>query len=112
MCIAAVGHLFKLSASGLRLALVVRAKKLVRSSDGVVFLWGFSLVFAFVLFALVFSVLSCLVSGCLGSFSASAVRRRRAGRFPVWLLVFGLLLLLVPPLLGVVFCVVSWVVAS
>ena len=47
-----------------------------------------------------------------GFFSASAVRRRRAGRFPVWLLLFALLLLLVPPLLGVVFCVVSWVVAS
>ena len=68
--------------------------------------------FAFVLFALVFSVLSCLVSGCLGSFSASAVRRRRRGRFPVWLVVFGFALLLVPPFLGVAFCVVSWVVAS
>ena len=36
--------LLKLSASGLRLALLVRTEKLVRSSNGVVFLWGFSLV--------------------------------------------------------------------
>ena len=68
---------------------------------------------AFLLFALVFSVLCCLFSGCGGSFSASAVSRRRSGRpVPVWLVFFGFVLLLLPPVVGVAFCVVSWVVAS
>ena len=74
------------------------------------FLWGFSLVFALFLFALVFCALSCLVSGCLGSFSASAVSRRRSGRpVPVWVVVFGFVLLLLPPVVGVAFCFVAWV---
>ena len=65
-------------------------------------------VFAFVLFALVFSVLSCLFSGRGGSFCASAVSRRRSGRpVPVWLVVFGFVLLLLPPVVGVAFCVVA-----
>ena len=73
--------------------------------------------FAFVLFALVFSVLSCGVAGRGGSFSASAVRRRRAGCCPVGvllsLLLLAVFLLCLPPLLVVRVSVLAlvWVVA-
>jgi hypothetical protein len=58
------------------------------------FLWEVPAVLGFVLFALVFSVLSCGVAGRGDSFSASAVRRRRSCRFPVGV-VLGLALLAV-----------------
>ena len=72
---------------------------------------------AFVLFVLVFSVLSCGVAGRGGSFSASAVRRRRSGRFPfvalLGLVALGLFLLCLPSLLVVRVSVLAlvWFVA-